>query len=122
MTSRCFGVEQVRVARLGDRRLEPRLERGLDVVGLVDEVQDVHVVLRLQRVDPVEPGERLHGGDAGQRLVHVHGAQQRLVEPGLVLVGDDQEPVLVLVPRGRLQDRRASRTRTCPAAALRRSR
>ena len=68
-----------------------------------DEVQDAHVVLRLQRVDPVEPGQRLHRGDPGQRLVHVHPAQQRLVEPGLVLVRDDQDPVLVLVPRRRVR-------------------
>ena len=35
--------------------------------------------------------------DAGERLVHVHGVQQRLVVAGLEFVGDDQKSVRVLV-------------------------
>ena len=42
----------------------------------------------------VEPRERLHRVHAAELLVHVHRVQQRLVEAGLELVGDDQEAVL----------------------------
>ena len=45
-------------------------------------------------VRAVEPRERLHRVDAAELLVHVHRVQQRLVEAGLELVGDDQEAVL----------------------------
>ena len=37
----------------------------------------------------------LHRLDARQALVHVHAAQQRLVEAGLELVGDEQDLVFV---------------------------
>ena len=47
------------------------------------------------RVDAVEPGEGLHGVEAGQHLVHVHRVQQRLVEAGLELLGHDQHLVVV---------------------------
>ena len=62
----------------------------------------MYVILGLQRMDAVQPGQRLHGGHTGQRLVHVHRAQQRLVKTGLVFVRGDQQPVLVLVSCGRL--------------------
>ena len=46
------------------------------------------------RVDAVEPRERLHGREPDERLVHVHRVQQRLVEAGLELLGDDQHLVV----------------------------
>ena len=51
----------------------------------------------LLRVRAVQARERLHRLDAGQRLVHVHRVQQRLVVAGLELVGADQEAVRVLL-------------------------
>ena len=62
-------------------------------VGVVDEVE--HVGRVLAGVRPVEAGERLHGLDARQPLVHVHAAEQRLVEAGLELVRHQQDLVLV---------------------------
>ena len=54
-----------------------------------------HVVLL--RVRAVQPRQRLHRLDAGERLVHVHRVQQRLVVAGLELVGADQEAVRILL-------------------------
>jgi hypothetical protein len=45
-------------------------------------------------VGPVEAGQGLDGVHAAELLVHVHGVEQRLVEPRLEFVGDDEEPVL----------------------------
>ena len=59
------------------------------------EVQHEGVVLL--GVRPVEAGQRLHCLDAGQRLVHVHRVQQRLVVAGLKLVGADEEAVGVFL-------------------------
>ncbi len=56
---------------------------------VVQEVQHEHVVLL--GVRPVEARQRLHRLDAGERLVHVHRVQQRLVVAGLELVRADQE-------------------------------
>ena len=50
----------------------------------------------LQRVDAVEPGQGLHGVEAREDLVDVHGVQERLVEAGLELLGHDEH--LVVVP------------------------
>ena len=54
-----------------------------------------HVVLL--RVRAVEARKRLHRLDAGERLVHIHRVQQRLVVAGLELVGADQEAVRVFL-------------------------
>ena len=59
------------------------------------EVEHEDVVLL--RVRAVQPRERLHRLDAGERLVHVHRVQQRLVVAGLELVGADQEAVRVFL-------------------------
>ena len=67
-------------------------ERVKDVVGVVDEVDDVHVVLA--GPGPVQPRQGLDGHHAVEPLVEVHRAEQRLVEPDLVLVGDDQHLVV----------------------------
>ena len=75
------------------RLLVVGLERLQDLLRLVDEVEDEGVLLA--RVGAVEPREGLHGLDAREPLVHVHRVQQRLVEAGLVLLGDDQHLVLV---------------------------
>ena len=78
-----------------DRRAVVVRERELDTVAVVQEVEDERVVLLGVRA--IETRERLDGLDAGQRLVDVHGVQQRLVVASLELVGDDQEPVGVLL-------------------------
>ena len=60
------------------------------------------------RVDPVQPRQGLHGVEATEDLVDVHGVQQRLVEPGLELFGHDQHLVVVGVePLGGLPVREA---------------
>jgi hypothetical protein len=50
--------------------------------------------VRLARVDPVQPRQGLHRRHPGQLLVDVHRVQQRLVEPGLVLLRDHEHLVL----------------------------
>ena len=45
----------------------------------------------------IQARERLDGLDAGERLVHVHRVQQRLVIASLEFVGADQEAVRVLL-------------------------
>ena len=67
------------------------LEGVEDVLALVHEVEDVHLVLA--RPCPVQAGERLDSHHSVEALVHVHGAQQRLVEADLVLVGHDHHLV-----------------------------
>ena len=86
-------VQQVRVRRRGDGLAVVRLERGRDLFGVVDEVEDEGAVL--VGVGAVQPGERLHGGETGQRLVDVHGVELWLVEAGLELLGHDHDLVLV---------------------------
>lgn len=87
-------VEQVRVrAFTQPRALVIRFEAQFDFLGLVGKVQ--HHCLFFARIDAVEARKRLHGMDAAQLLIHIHGMQQRLVKAGLELVGDDQETVLV---------------------------
>ena len=82
------------------------LERGLDGVYLVGEVEHHGAVLL--GVSAVEPRQRLHGVHAAELLVHVHRMQQRLVESGLELVGHDQEALLVRIEGlGRLRLRKA---------------
>ena len=44
---------------------------------------------------PVEARERLHRLDAGKALVHIHGMQQGLVEAGLVLLGHQEDLIVV---------------------------
>jgi len=44
-------------------------------------------------VRTVEPRQSLHRPDARERLVHVHGVQERLVVAGLEHVGADQEAI-----------------------------
>ena len=80
------------------RPIEVR-ERVVDGVDVVQEIQHEDIVLL--GVCPVEPRQGLHRLDAGERLVHIHGVQQRFVIPGLELVGTDQEAVWILLePRG----------------------
>ncbi len=67
------------------------------VVGVVQEVEHEGIVLLGVRA--VQARERLHGLDAGERLVHIHRVQQRLVVAGLELVGADQEAVRVFLDR-----------------------
>ncbi len=86
-----------------------------------------HVVLL--RMRPVQARERLHGLDAGERLVHVHRVQQRLVVAGLELVGADQEAIRVflnlvgdLAAREAVERRLASPSRRRTRARRRRRR
>ena len=46
-------------------------------------------------VGAVEPRQGLHGVEPGERLVDVHRVELRLVEAGLVLLGDHQDLLLV---------------------------
>ena len=69
------------------------LEGLADLLAVVHEVEDEGVFL--ERVDAVQPRQRLHGLDARQPLVHVHRVQQRLVEAGLVLLRHEQHLVLL---------------------------
>ena len=69
------------------------LERFADLLAVVHEVEDEGVFL--ERVDAVQPRQRLHGLNARQPLVHVHRVQERLVEAGLVLLGHEQHLVLL---------------------------
>ncbi len=92
-------VDQVRVCGLGEfGAAVVGQERVQDVVGVVDEVEDVHVVLA--GPGPVQPREGLDGHHAVEAFVDVHRAQQWLVEPDLVLVGDDQHLVVGSVECG----------------------
>jgi len=75
----------------------------VDLVRVVDEVQHGQVRLAFALGDAVEPGQRLHGGDAGQLLVDIHRRQQRLVEAGLVLLGHHQDAIFRLA-RGTATD------------------
>ena len=89
-------VQLVGVGLIGqDRRPVEVRERFADGVSVVQKVQHEHIVLL--GVRPVEPRQGLHRLDAGQRLVHVHGVQQRLVVAGLELVRAHQEAVGVLL-------------------------
>lgn len=47
----------------------------------------------------VQARERLDGLDAGEPLVDVHPAEERLVEAGLELVGDEKYLVLAALER-----------------------
>ena len=104
-------VQLVGVGLIGqDRRPVEVRERCADGVGVVQKVQHEHIVLL--RVRPVEARQGLHRLDAGQRLVHVHGVQQRLVVTGLELVRAHQEAVGVLLePAGDLRRRQAVQRR-----------
>ena len=51
----------------------------------------------LLRVRAVQARERLHRFDAGERLVHIHRVQQRLVVAGLKFVGADQKAIRILL-------------------------
>ncbi len=77
-------------------------ERLLDRLGRVAEVE--HERAGLVGVRAVQPRQRLHGGEAGEGLVDVHRVELRLVEAGLVLLGDDEDlPVVGVEPLGRLR-------------------
>ena len=73
------------------------LKRGEHLGGIIDEVDHVCGVLAGMRA--IEARQCLHGLDAGQPLVHVHGAQQRLIETGLELVRDQKDLVFVALER-----------------------
>ena len=64
-----------------------------DGVRFVDEIDDVGGVFLAVVVaeGPVEARQGLHRLDAAQLAIDIHGAEQRLVEAGLELVGDDED-------------------------------
>ena len=69
------------------------LEGLADLFAVVHEVENEGVFL--ERMNPVQARQRLHGLDAGEPLVHEHRVQQRLIEPGLVLLRHEQNLVLL---------------------------
>jgi hypothetical protein len=105
--------------RVGGRRQLGRgvvgLEGRQDFLGVVHEIH--HVGRVLAGIGAVQAGQRLHGLDAGQATVHVHAAQQRLVEAGLELVRHQQD--LVFVALEGFADLAAIQTRVQVAAGFR---
>jgi hypothetical protein len=87
------------VCQLGGRVVG--LERLEHVLRVVHEVQ--HVGRVLAGMGTIQPGESLHGLDAGQALTDVHPAQERLIEAGLEFVRRQKDLELVGV-EGFLQD------------------
>lgn len=95
-------IEVVRVGRRGDGLHVPGGERLLDRLGGVAEVE--HERAGLVGVRAVQAGEGLDGGETGEGLVDVHRVELRLVEAGLVLLGDDEDlPLVGIEPGGRLR-------------------
>ena len=92
-----LGPQVVDEVRVGDVRQLGRLVVGLErrqhLGRVVHEVE--HVGRVLAGMGAVQARQRLHGLDAGQPLVDVHAAEQRLVEAGLELVGHQQDLILV---------------------------
>jgi hypothetical protein len=88
-------VEQVGVTWRRDGLAVVRRECRRDLVGIVDEVEDEGAVL--VRVRAVESGQRLYRGETGEGLIDVHRVELRLVEPGLKLLGDNHDLVIVAV-------------------------
>ena len=91
-----LGAQVVDEVRVGDvlqlGRLVVGLERRQDILGAVHEVE--HVGRVLAGMGAIQPRERLHGLNARQPPIDVHAAQQRLVEAGLELVGDQQDLII----------------------------
>src|SRR5665811_495451 len=83
-----LGLQRVELVGLGTladlRHLVVGLERAVDLLRVVDEVEDEGVLLA--RSGAVEARERLHRLHATEPFVDVHGVQQRLVEACLVPV------------------------------------
>ena len=69
------------------------LEGGQHLFGVVNKIEHVSGVF--PGVGAVQAAQRLHRLDAGQALVHIHAAQQRLVKAGLELVGHRQDLILL---------------------------
>ena len=89
-------MQFVRIGLIAQNRCAIVIGKGLrDGFRVVHEVKHEHVVFL--RVCPVEPRERLHSLDAGERLVHIHGMEQWLIVTRLELVGADQKAVRVLL-------------------------
>ena len=82
---RVGGLRQLRLVVVG-------LECPEDVLGVVYEVE--HEGRVFPRDHAVQARKRLYRLHAVESLVDVHRVQQRLVEPGLVLVGDQQDLVI----------------------------
>ena len=91
-----FVLQRLQLLRVGcllqAGRVVVGLEGAVDVLRFVDEIENERVLLAGNL--PVQAGQGLHGLHAVEPLVHVHGAKQRLVETGLVLVGDQQDLVV----------------------------
>ena len=73
----------------------------MDTVRVVEEVEHEHI--GFPAMGSIEARQRLHGQDAGKRLVDVHRLKQRFVIPRLELVRTHEDPVRVfLYPRSDL--------------------
>ena len=87
--------------RIGERVLEYRVlvvgRKSLrNVLVRVDKVEDIGPLL-VGRAYAVQARERLYGGKPVQLLRHIHCGKKGLVEASLVLVGDDEKTIVVLV-------------------------
>jgi hypothetical protein len=90
------GVELVGVCFFAEKGCSVIVGKRLfDDFGVVLEIENEDVVFF--RVCPVQAGERLHGFNAGEHLVHIHGVQQGFVIAGLKLVGTDEETIRVFL-------------------------
>jgi len=99
------------------RGLEEGREGLPDVFGRVAEVENEGVLLA--RPGAVQAGECLHRMEACEFLVDIHGDEFRLVEPGLVFLGDDKDLVFRAVePAGQFGRGEAVRARLGPCVAV----
>ncbi len=74
-------------------------QKGVEnVLRLVDEIQNIGGFFA--GIDAIEARQSLHGGDAIEPFIDIHRAQQRLIEAGLKLVGDQQDLKLIAVEGG----------------------
>ena len=73
-----------------------RCKRSLDILVCIHKVQHKGFLLK-RWADTVQSGKCLNCGNALQLLENIHGAELRLIEPGLVLVSNQKHLVLVLV-------------------------
>src|SRR5260370_29830 len=90
-------LQIMKLIRVGFLRKQCRsvivLKSKGDRLAIVSEIEHETIVLLWMRA--IEPRKRLHRLYARERFVHVHGMQQRLIVPGLELIGANQEAIRV---------------------------
>jgi hypothetical protein len=80
-----------------DRGAVVVLESVGDRLAVVLEIE--HEAIPFLGMRTIEPRQRLHRLNARERLVHIHGVQERLVVAGLELFGADQEAIRIFLKR-----------------------